>query len=391
MTRRRWRPGSRMALGLAVSSMLVLAACSSGSTDAGTDTVAAADPARTKACVDGANAFLKDWQSFPTALPASPPARYAKLAQRPPTGKRVVYIRQNFPAGTTTSAGAKDAAAALGWTFEPVIFDNTVPDFAAKMESVIATKPDFVLANGLPAPSFQKQIDAAKAAGITVILSSTSDAPVSVPGLGGVGNGTETAKVIARIHANMALSTSGCTASTAIFSMDYPILKVSSDEYTAVIRNGCPTCRVDVINIQPKDIGSPAATAQMVSKLQADPSTKYAYTMIGDIGTGLAQALRPAGIDDVKIFGQVPNDSSIADLRAGTNAWWVNQSSRINGMDMIDMAARISVTGQPQSDPGGYPLALLTKENVPAGTGAPVVPSDVLELYKQAWGVGAAG
>ncbi|MFC4943152.1 hypothetical protein [Pseudonocardia sp. GCM10023141] len=173
--------------------------------------------------------------------------------------------------------------------------------------------------------------------------------------------------------------------------MDYPILKVSSDEYTKVIREGCPSCRVDVINIQPKDIGTPAATAQMVSKLQADPSTKYAYTVIGDLGTGLAQALKPAGIDDVTIFGQVPNESSIADLRAGTSAWWVNQSSRINGMDMIDMAARISVTGTTQSDPGGYPLALLTKDNVPAGTSAPVVPSDILDRYRQTWGVNANG
>ncbi|MCE0763549.1 substrate-binding domain-containing protein [Pseudonocardia kujensis] len=369
-----------------MSGTLVLSACSSGPS---TDSSSATTPEQTRACVVKANAFLADWKTFPTTLPQSPPARYTKLDQKPPTGKRAVYVRQNFPAAQSTSDGAHAAAEALGWNYQAVIYDNSVPDFIAKLDSVIATKPDFIMTNGLPAASFQKQIDDAKAAGITFVLTSVSDPPVSVPGLGGVGNATETAKVISRIHANMALSTSGRTAKTVIFSLDYPILDVSEDEYAKVMSEACPACTTEVVKIQPKDIGTPAATSQMVSKLEADPSTKYAYTMIGDIASGLAQALKPAGLDDVRIFGQVPNESSIAALRDGTNAWWVNQSSRINGYDMMDMAARISVTGRVQSDPGGYPLALLTKDNVPPGTAAPVIPENVLDLYEQTWGVGS--
>jgi ABC-type sugar transport system substrate-binding protein len=363
---------------------LTLSACGSDS-QAGEKKLSSAD---TTACVDKANKFLEDWKDFPTTLPASPPARYTTLPEKPPTGKTIVYVRQNFPAAASTFAGIEESAKALGWTAKSVIFDNTLPDFLAKVDSAIASKPDFLTWSGFPAAAAQKQIEAAKAAGINVVISATTDQPVSSPGLAGVGNGTETAKKVAQIHANMALATSNCTAHTVIFSLDYPIIDVSDQEYTRVVKESCPACTVQVVKIQAKDIGTPAATQQMVAKLQADPSTKYAYTVIGDLSSGLAQALKTAGIDDVKIFGQVPNENSIAALRDGTNAWWVNQASAINGMDTVDMAARVAVTGEVQNDSGGYPLALLTPDNVPAGQDKPVIPENIADLYAQTWGVG---
>ncbi|GAB7007508.1 hypothetical protein JCM18899A_49830 [Nocardioides sp. AN3] len=371
----------------ATTGTLLLSGCGSGSdaNSSGSETKPTSSAA--KACVDKADAFLADWEKFPTALPASPPARYTKLDKAPPAGKTLVYIRQNFPATASTFKGVEEGAKALGWTAKSVVYDNTVPDFLAKLDTVIAQKPDFVSWSGLPAAVAQKQIDAAKAAGINVVINSTTDTPVSSPGLAGVGNATETAKLIADIHANKMLADSGCKGNTVVFSLDYPIIDVSDNEYQSVVRQNCPDCKVSVVKIQPQDIGTPKATQQMVSKLQADTSTKYAYTVIGDIAGGLAQALKTAGLDDVKIFGQVPNDNSIADLRAGTNAWWVLQSSYVNGLDTDDMAARIAATGALQKDTGGYPLALLTKENVPDGEGVPTVPSNIAELYKGLWNV----
>jgi ABC-type sugar transport system substrate-binding protein len=372
-----------VALAAIAGSALLLSACGSSSGAAG-GVATQASPAD-QACVDKANKFLADWEKFPTTLPA----RYTKLDKTPPTGKTIVYIRQNFPATASTFKGFTDGANALGWTAKSVIYDNTVPDFLAKLDTVIAQKPDFISWSGLPAAVAQKQIDAAKAAGINVVINSTTDAPVSSPGLAGVGNGTETSTLIADVHANKMLADSGCKGNTAIFSLDYPIIDVSDKEYEAVVKENCPDCKVSVVKIQPQDIGAPKATQQMVAKLQADPSTKYAYTVIGDLAGGLAQALKTAGLNDVKIFGEVPNDNSIADLRAGTNAWWVLQSSYVNGLDTVDMAARVSTTGEIQKDSGGYPLALLTKDNVPKGEGVPTIPSNIKELFAGLWNVGS--
>lgn len=375
--------GRMAALAAVVSGALLLTGCGSNSDTSSNSKVTDAS----KACVAKADAYLKPWRTFATTLPASPPARYTTLPKAPPTGKRIVYIRQNFPAGQQTFNGVSDAAKALGWKAESVIFDNTIPDFLSKFDTAIASKPDFISSSGIPAAAMQKQIDAAKAAGISVILTSTPDKPVSVPGLAGSGGTSKTNALIAQINANMALSKSNCNPNTVIFTLDYPVLDAAVDAYTKVVKDNCPTCKVQKVLIQAKDIGTPAATQQMVAKLQADPSIKYAYTMIGDLAGGLAQSLKVAGINDVNIFGQVPNETSIADLRAGTNAWWVDQAAYINGLDTMDMAARIAETGQTQGDPGGYPLALLTKDNVPAGTGVPVIPANVLDLFKAAWDV----
>ncbi|MCE0763512.1 substrate-binding domain-containing protein [Pseudonocardia kujensis] len=377
----RW--SGRLAVGLAASSALLLSACGGS----GDSLAPAMSPEQTQACMAKAAAGLADYEKFPTTLPASPPARYTTLNQRPPAGKRIIMVRQNFPATANAFAGVQEAAASLGWTAEAIVYDTTVPDFVAKMDQAIASKPDFIMETGLPVGSFQKQVDAAKAAGITVLTASTSDAPVSVPGYGGSADGADTAKLIGRVQAFKAMQDSHCTGNTAVFSMDYPVLKLCEDAYVSTVADLCPTCRVDVQKLQAKDLGTPAATAQMVSKLQSDPSVGYAYTIIG---SGLAQALKPAGLENVKIFGQVPNETSIADLRKGTNAWWINQSSTIEGYDLVDMAARITVTGQLQSDPGGFPLALLTPQNVPAGQGSPVVSANILDLYKATWKVGSS-
>ena len=45
------------------------------------------------------------------------------------------------------------------------------------------------------------------------------------------------------------------------------------------------------------DVGSPAATNTVVSKLQSDPSINFAYFTIGDLAVGIEPALKQAGID----------------------------------------------------------------------------------------------
>ena len=378
---------SRVLLAAACSSILAVSACGSSDSDGGGDSSGAASPAKQE-CIDKANDFLKDWTEFPTTLPESPPARYTKLDEKPKAGTTITFMVPNIPAARTSFEGAQDAAKALNWTVKAVNYDGTVPDINNKLDGVIQQKPDFIATTGLPTAAFQAKIAEGKKAGITFLSTSTNDDPVEIPGFGGSGNTVETAKTIGDIHAYKALADSNCTANSVVFTLDFPVLKTSEDEYKKVIEENCDDCKVDVVTIQLKDIGTPNAAQQMVSKLQASPKTKYAYTIIGDVATGLQQGLKTAGVEDVRIFGQVPNATSIADLRNGTNAWWVNQSSYINGIDTVDLAVRILATGEPQGDPGGYPLALLTKDNVPDGEDAPVIPENVLDLYKESWNLG---
>jgi ABC-type sugar transport system substrate-binding protein len=366
---------------------MLLAACGSpsASSSAGSGGAGGASSADTAACVSQAKSFLGSWQNLPTALPASPPARYTKLATPPPAGKKIAYLAQSFPADQNTAAAVGTAVQRLGWTSQTFVYDSTVPDLQAKFQTAIESKPDFIALAGFPAAAVQQQIDAAKAAGIGVILASVPDKPTGTTGLAAVTNSGDTSVLIGKINANMMLADSGCTGNVALFTLDYPILKILDDSFKAEVTRLCPTCKVTVTNIQAQDIGTPKATQQMVAQLQADPSTTYAYTEIGNLAGGLAQALKVAGLDNVKIFGEVPDEASYAALRNKTNAWWVDQNSTTTGYDMVDAAARVVVTGKPQLDVGGYPLALLTPQNVPGGTGIPTIPSNLLDLYAANW------
>ncbi|WP_433502955.1 sugar ABC transporter substrate-binding protein [Pseudonocardia halophobica] len=375
----RWSAAS-----VAAIAALVLAGCGGGSSGGDAAAPAASDAERA-ACVDAANRFLADWGALPTALPASPPARYTNVTAPVPPGKKIAYLSQGYPADKTTSEAIAAAVAKVGWTSQTYIYDSTVPDLQAKFQTALETKPDYIGLSGFPAAAIQKQIDAAKEAGIGVILASVTDQPAGPTGLAATVNGTDTAQLIGRIHANKVLSDSGCNAKVALFTMDYPILKVTDDAFQAALTEKCPACTVKVTALQPQDLGTPKATAQMMAQLQADPSLKYAYTEIGNIANGLAQALKTGGLEDVRIFGEVPDEASYAALRNNTNAWWVDQSSLTNGYDIVDAAVRIAATGQPQTDAGGYPLALLTPENVPGGTGIPTIPANLLDLYSATW------
>lgn len=372
------------ALALAAGVALLLAACGSPSDNSSAGS-GGGSPADTSACVSQAKSFLSTWQHLPTALPTSPPARYTKLATPPPAGKKIAYLAQSFPADQNTATAVATASQRLGWTSQTIVYDSTIPDLQVKFQTAIEGKPDYIGLAGFPAAAVQQQIDAAKAAGIAVVIASVPDKPTGATGLAGVINGGDTAVLIGKINANMMLADSGCTGNVALFTLDYPILKILDDSFKAEVARLCPTCKVTVTNIQAQDIGTPKATQQMVAQLQADPSTTYAYTEIGNLAGGLAQALKVAGLDNVKIFGEVPDEASYAALRTNTNAWWVDQNSTTSGYDIVDAAARIAATGKPQTDVGGFPLAVLTPENVPGGTGIPTIPSNLLDLYTANW------
>ncbi|MCE0763531.1 substrate-binding domain-containing protein [Pseudonocardia kujensis] len=374
----RWSAAS-----VAAAALLVLAGC--GGSSAGDAAAPATSDADRAACVDAANQFLTHWNTLPTTLPASPPARYANVTVPVPPGKKIAYLAQGYPADKTVSEAVAAAVAKVGWTSQTYIYDSTVPDLQAKFQTAIEAKPDYIGLSGFPAAAIQKQIDAAKEAGIGVILASVTDHPTGPTGLAATVNGTDTAQLIGRIHANKVLSDSGCNAKVALFTMDYPILKVTDDAFRTAISEKCPDCTVKITALQPQDLGTPRVAAQMVAQLESDPSIKYAYTEIGNIANGLAQAVKTAGLEDVRIFGEVPDEASYAALRNRTNAWWVDQSSLTQGYEITDAAIRIATTGQPQADIGGYPLALLTPENVPGGTGIPTIPTNLLDLYAATW------
>lgn len=60
----------------------------------------------------------------------------------------------------------------------------------------------------------------------------------------------------------------------------------------------------------------------------------------------------------------------------------------MNGWTELDGILRVMPAKHPISDTGGYPLAILTPQNVGTGTGIPVLPTNYQSEFEKLWGVG---
>jgi ABC-type sugar transport system substrate-binding protein len=370
----------------AVTVLAALAACSSTSSSTSSSAAAATSAVSgTSSCVTAADTYLQPWDSLPTALSSA----YTPLSVKPSPGGTVIKLVDGaIPSDNQSYQQMAIAARTIGWSAKEIVFNGTVEDLNAKFEQAISERPTAITVDGWPVAALQRPLADAKAAGIVVGLAAVPDLATSYPGYASNTNGAVTARQIGELNAYMFMRASGCKGSAAIFSLPFPILKISTDAFQATVKAHCPACAVSYNELQASDIGTPAVSNAVVSELQASPGTKYVYTIIGNVADGLAQALSQAGISGVKIFGQVPDEASIAALRDGTNAWWIDQSSLINGWTELDGILRVLEAKQPISDHGGYPLAILTPQNVPAGTGIPVLPSNYQSEFEQLWHAG---
>ncbi len=386
-SRRRQRRSLAATAGVAAVA-IALAACSSASSSSSTSGSGAASAtgvAATSSCVTAANAYLKPWDSLPTKLSST----YTPLTSKPAPGGTVIQlVNGTIPSDGQSFQQLAIAAHTIGWTAKDIIFDGTVADLNAKFEQAVSDKPTAIVLSGWPPAEIQRPLAAAKAAGVLVGLNSVSDLASSYPGYASNTNGAATAKEIGELNAYMFMRDSGCKGSVAIFNLPFPILTIATNAFQATVKAHCPDCTVSYNVVQSSDIGTPALPSAVVSSLQSSPSTKYVYAIIGNVADGLAPAFSQAGLTGIKIFGQVPDATSIAALRNGTNAWWIDQSSLLNGWTKLDGILRVMQAKQPISDTGGYPLAVLTQQNVPAGTGIPVLPANYQSEFEQLWGVG---
>jgi ABC-type sugar transport system substrate-binding protein len=380
----RWR---RVLWGVFATALLLLPACGSGSKSPASGNAAASGSAASKnapgsQCVSAADAYLKGYDQLPTALPPS----FTPLAARPKPGGTIVRIVNGKLQGDANSADAQQQAAkAIGWTAKRVVFDGTVEDLTAKWEQVIADKPTVIDQGGWGANILQKQFDEAKAAGIVVSLDNVIDAPQTYPGLASVTNGTSTYQLLGQLMANLVMRDSGCKANVAVFNLPFPILRVETDSFRTELASKCPDCKVSYGEMQSKDVGTPAATGAVVSKLQADPSIKYIFAVVANVADGLTTALSQAGITGEKVFGAVPDTNSIKALQDGTDAWWVTTSSTFNGWAGLDGALRAIASGKAVVAPE-QPFGVLTPSNVPKGTSnVPTYPVNFEQLLKQVW------
>jgi ABC-type sugar transport system substrate-binding protein len=305
-----------------------------------------------------------------------------------PGGKIIMLVNGKIASDVQNAERLKPAVAAISWTSQTITYDGTVEDLNAKFDQAIAAKPTMITLSGQEPELYQGPLAAAKKAGIVVSVGAINAMPTNFPGFAAVSGGASEYDVIGRIHANMVMRDSGCKAHVAIFGLPLPILKDGASAFEKYLKQGCPDCMVKYEELQPADIGTPAATDKIISTLQADPSIKYAYTVIANLASGLPAALNAAGINGIKIFGQVPDPNAIKELQDGRNAWWINIGSDTSDWRQL-YAGLIAIETRKPVKLTGLPLSVLTPDNIDKSiTDVPDYPTDWQADFKKLWHVG---
>jgi ribose transport system substrate-binding protein len=158
-------------------------------------------------------------------------------------GKFVVYIAdtQTNAGSAGTAAGAKEAAAALGWKFQLLDGQNTATGEQSALEQAIALKPDGLILGSFPAERFKR----AATQGIKIVTWHSAAAPGPIAGSPEVfWNISTDPYAIANTAGKYAVAHSNGTANAVLLTDNqFPIVvtktKGESDGITA-----CSTCKV---------------------------------------------------------------------------------------------------------------------------------------------------
>lgn len=374
----------RRAAGAAAGSIiLALAACSSGSDATSSGESGSGDvSASARACVDKATKYLDERGLLPETLPAG----LTPLSKAPEEG---ITLTRLFPGAVPTSAALSkkivEVAPVLGWTGKAVSYDGSVEDVNRKALAAIDNS-DVVVIDGVDKAALQAPIKAAKDKGVLLMLGSIKDAPESYPGFSATPGGGSIPEDVGELAANIFMQKTKCQGKAAGFGLPVDALQSQAASMKSVLEKECDECSLSYTDIQFADIGSPAATNAIVSKLQSDSKLNFAYFTIGDLAVGLEPALQQAGID-VQIGGAIPVPSNLEALKAGKNEFWLGIPQGINAWLNIDTAARVLDTGKPVAG-DIFPIPVFTTDNIESTDPIPSYPTDYEEQFKKLWQVG---
>jgi ribose transport system substrate-binding protein len=171
-------------------------------------------------------------------------------------------------------------------------------------------------------------------------------------------------------------------------STDAAALAAAVDGFQAEVKAKCPGCTSKYHNLSLQDINSGGAIQASVSEVQRDPSINYLFSSNGSFFTGLASKLASLGLSKkVKIAGLYGTSNDLANVKAGTEAAWLNYSVTQIGWATMDAALRYSEGMPMDPNEADVPLQLL----IPGGdfkvANSTDVPADYAAQYKALWKV----
>jgi ABC-type sugar transport system substrate-binding protein len=357
----------------------LLSGCSSSSNGAGSSAAAAVQSSTSS----GVSAALKALKTYEDPDPViDVPA----LSATPPKGKKLDFVTCAIPLCIEIQQGVQAAASKLGWTVKVINGGLTPATFISAMDEVVQDAPDAALGIGiLPNSAIQTQLSALAAKHIPwIAVASPSDVGPDM-----LANFESSAglAVTGQVVADWVVADSNGSAKVAYYWDPTETQSVGiKNDFVSQMSKLCPKCSVSVqVTNFTTGIGT-TDPGQVVSYLQAHPSTNYLVIGEGDAITGIPQALSAAGLSDkVKIATRGSTTTNIKDIAHGSEAMAVTDETTEIGWSMVDAVAR-HFLGDPITDPTAVGVVhVITKSNLPADLNVPYTVPNYQSYFLKAW------
>jgi ribose transport system substrate-binding protein len=316
--------------------VLGLAACGGDSstteTDAGSTTATEAGTGSTTASEKGGSTVPAPPETPPTEVPIDTP-----LKAKPPSGKEVVFLQCELPACQRYVKGLEDAAQALGWSLEKLVFKSEDP--ASGMRQAVAKKPDYIAITGVPTSVMKPEMAEAAKAGIPVISCASPEKPE--PGGFAAQCGGSLVRMAEYTGAWIINDAGGEAHVLGVTIPIYPVLDSETDWFKGEFTELCPKCSYEQFDITTEDLGAGNVPQEIVGYLQAHPDINYIYNTFGAT-PGMPAALNPAGFTDVKLTGGPAEETTIQEIAKGEQTAWTTNGNEYDAWVMFDAMARLA-------------------------------------------------
>jgi ABC-type sugar transport system substrate-binding protein len=360
--------------------MCVLAACGGGSdSDSSSGSGGKTDEAAVTAAQSRLDPYLKPVENIEVSTP---------LTKKPDPGKSVYFIRYNLPLATEWDNPLKEAAAALDWKVTVIPVDASDPQSTDNaMLRAVSEGADYINVNSGDLKTMGSGLTAAKDKGIPVFLSAGVGEPEGeANGLYGNVQSENVILGVERLMDKMIVDSKGSAKALLINAPDFPTLAPLEKAVKKHVSDSCSGCSFSTLNISAADLAGDVASPA-VAAIRQDPDIKYVVASFDGLVNGLPQALKAAGMDDIKVYIGSPSNTFVKKIESGDYAGGIVVSDKNRGWLEIDQIARQSLGMDVEQEAhGNLSMQLWTTDDMPKGATS-WDPPNYQDQYKKLWQV----
>lgn len=280
--------------------------------------------------------LVAEYQDAPTDIKQTEPLSAT------PEKKSVAFIVCADPTCTVLGDALEGAITELGWDYTGINAPAT--DFGSAVQQAIDLGVDYIAGTGSDVATFQNAFDAATDAGIPYFSCYSSDVPEGdASNLFANCYDLTAVDTYSRVLTSWIIEDSGADASIGVVNVpEFPTLSNAVPGVEETLEEFCDTCTSQPVDISVDVLTSGGSTNAIVSFLQSNPEVNYLYLAFGNFEPGLGQALKSAGLDDVKVVGVQPQQAQIESLINGESSAWIATPQENAMWTLADQMARVA-------------------------------------------------